>query len=258
MITKARYGTMMHLTDTFIGGSFLAYGEYSENEVSVLRVYLRPGDTVVDVGAFIGDLTLPMAQIVGRTGKVFAFEPDPLHFRILCANMALNEIENVEAIQAQARTADSVPLNGLGRLRRFAIDEMGLPNCRFIKVDTDGADRQVLLSGKDTITRCRPVLYVENDVLENSAELIETISELGYDAYWHLAPLFNPNNIRQNPTNIWGRNIISIMMLCLPRGGPFLPIGLPPVLGPQDQWCDLVPDANGNPPKRIWPIKRPI
>jgi 2-polyprenyl-3-methyl-5-hydroxy-6-metoxy-1,4-benzoquinol methylase len=49
----------------YIGKCFDLYGEYSESEVNIMRGLVRSGDTVIDVGANIGDLTLPLAQMVG-------------------------------------------------------------------------------------------------------------------------------------------------------------------------------------------------
>jgi FkbM family methyltransferase len=74
------------------------YGEYSESEVSVFRAFMRPGDTVLDIGANIGDLTLPMARIVGPSGRVIAVESHSDTYHVLCANMALNGIEHVRAL----------------------------------------------------------------------------------------------------------------------------------------------------------------
>src|SRR6185369_4454414 len=52
----------------YIGKCFDLYGQYSESEVAMMRAFLREGSTVIDVGANIGDLTLPLARIVGESG----------------------------------------------------------------------------------------------------------------------------------------------------------------------------------------------
>jgi hypothetical protein len=64
------YGWMLY-SGPYIGRCFELYGEYSESEVYVLRKYLTPGDIAIDVGANIGDLTIPMARIVGPEGQPF-------------------------------------------------------------------------------------------------------------------------------------------------------------------------------------------
>jgi FkbM family methyltransferase len=58
-------------------------------EPSVVRVaagILRPGATAVDIGANVGYLTRRFASMVGATGRVYAFEPDPNTFEFLAFN----------------------------------------------------------------------------------------------------------------------------------------------------------------------------
>lgn len=58
---------------------------------------LREGDVVIDVGANIGTTVIPSSLNVGRSGKVYAFEPHPRIFSYLQGNLRLNRITNVEA-----------------------------------------------------------------------------------------------------------------------------------------------------------------
>ena len=88
------------------------------------------------------------------------------------------------------------------------LDSLKLGRCTLIKVDVEGMERQVLEGAAKTIAACLPILYVENDRREKAAELVRYIDGLGYAMYWHLPPLFNPNNFLQNPDNVFG-NIVS-------------------------------------------------
>jgi 2-polyprenyl-3-methyl-5-hydroxy-6-metoxy-1,4-benzoquinol methylase len=77
-----RYGDISYYADDqFIGHGLEKYGEYSEAEIALWRQIIKPGWTVLDVGANIGALTLPMAQLVGVKGRVFVFEPQPENLR---------------------------------------------------------------------------------------------------------------------------------------------------------------------------------
>lgn len=74
----------------------------------------------------------------------------------------------------------------------------------------------LLKGGGALIQRSRPLLYVENDRLDHSQELIGWLSGIGYYLWWHTPPLFNPHNFFGVATNLYGR-IASFNMLGVPR-----------------------------------------
>lgn len=76
-------------------------------------------------------------------------------------------------------------------------------------------EENVLVGGQELIRKTRPLLYVENDRRYKSESLITQIFSLGYRAYWHPVPMYNPNNYNQDRENIFG-DIHSLNMLCLP------------------------------------------
>jgi FkbM family methyltransferase len=57
--------------------------------------YLKKGDTVVDIGANIGTLTLLSASLVEEDGKVYSFEPNPRTYKYLLKNIKLNGFNNI-------------------------------------------------------------------------------------------------------------------------------------------------------------------
>jgi FkbM family methyltransferase len=61
----------------------------------LIKYIIKRGDTVIDVGANIGYYTLIFAELVGKEGKVFAFEPDPDNFSLLKRNIEINHYQNV-------------------------------------------------------------------------------------------------------------------------------------------------------------------
>ncbi len=238
-LKQCRHGNMLfNINDQYIGRSFDLYGEYSEGEITLFDQIVREGQVVVDVGANIGDHTLFFARKVGLAGAVYAFEPQRLVFQTLCANMALNSIANTSCYNAALGVEKGeivVPLiapwgqeynfggMALGghqegdRVPVFPLDDLRLGACHFIKIDVEGMELEVLLGAQALIRANRPVLYVENDRQEKSADLIRHLDGLGYDLYWHRPLLYNPDNFFRNPENIFG-NIGSHNMLCLPKG----------------------------------------
>lgn len=235
-VAPTRYGTMLYpVGDIWVGRSIATYGEYSEGETALFRQFVRPGDTVVEAGANIGGLTLPLAGLVGAGGRLLAFEAQrPIH-AVLSANLLLNGLRHVWAERVAlggAAGSIKVPYLDLSRVENFGglslggeegedcpvrtLDSYDLTALKLIKIDVEGAESEVIDGARETITRLRPVLYVENDRKEKSAALIKRILDLGYRLWWHVVPLYSPHNPRGNAGNVFG-NISSLNMACLPR-----------------------------------------
>jgi len=68
----------------------------------------RPGDTVVDIGAGIGDAALVLSHLVGRAGRVICVEANPQAFRVLKQVVELNCLKNVELFNVAINTTNSV------------------------------------------------------------------------------------------------------------------------------------------------------
>lgn len=89
----------MHLYRFDVGGISQAYStEFWDRWSGVaqcLRAVLREGMVVVDLGAHVGFYTILAAQAVGRSGRVYAFEPEPRNYLMLKKNVELNRLENV-------------------------------------------------------------------------------------------------------------------------------------------------------------------
>jgi FkbM family methyltransferase len=254
-LARTRHGHFLYFTtDMYVGRSLEIYGEFSESEAAIFRQLARPGTLVLEIGANIGTHTVLLAELVGRKGRVIAIEPQRGVFQLLCANLALNGIGNTLAIHAGAgRNPGSIEVpnidyskegnfGGLAlgsakgeKVRLLTVDELALKVCHLIKIDVEGMESEVIAGAAQTIARTRPALYVENDRKEKSAALIAQIQALGYRLYWHLPPLFNPQNFAGNRDNIFG-NIVSVNMLCLPAESKGEIKGFRPVSGPEDDW----------------------
>jgi hypothetical protein len=249
-LKHCRYGWMLY-SGPVIGKCFELYGQYSESEVAMMRRFVREGSTVVEVGANIGDLTLPLARMAGATGRVFAIESHPVVFNVLCANLALNGIVNTKPISAFVATNPEVDTGSAVWGRNaytgdiwppqfVALDGLELAACDLLKIDVDGKELEVLKSGEMQIERFRPILYFENDVKNASADLLTfAMDQLGYDLYWHAAPIFEPDNFFGNPNNHWGKNICSLMILGIPRERKQQISDLPRIID-AGQWWDSV------------------
>ena len=67
----------------------------SDLNTMVTRLWPKPGDLCIDIGAMWGFGTLRLSELVGPSGKVFAFEADPRSFQVLSENMRRNGATNV-------------------------------------------------------------------------------------------------------------------------------------------------------------------
>jgi len=252
-LRQTRHGLMLfNRNDMYMGRYLDLYGEISEEELRALLAFIRPGMTVLDVGANIGTHTIPLAQAVGPQGNVIAFEPQRMVFTTLCANIALNALGNVRPLWSGAgasRGTARVPPQNYDATGNFGgvslsaevgeqvaivtLDSLDLPACHLIKVDVEGMEISVLQGAVNTVARHRPILYVENDRRPQSRQLIAQILEMGYRAYWHLPRLLQAENFYGRPITEGGQ-FISVNLLCVPAESPVKIEGVRQVSGPDD------------------------
>ena len=231
-----RHGVMLYNNcDQYVGGSLDSYGEFSELEAQFFSNLVKPGMVVVEVGANIGAHTVHLAKLVGTKGMVVAFEPQRVVFQMLCANLALNDVKNTDAKCLAVGAAPgeiTVPRVDYRKEGNFggislgedegdvvemvALDDLMLPACHVIKIDVEGMEKQVLDGARQTITRFRPYLYVENDRPDKHAELISALLDLDYRISWHMPWLYNPENFAGDSNNVFP-GLASFNLICVPR-----------------------------------------
>ena len=171
----------------------LFLGVYNEIFVRQLLPFLRPGGAVLDVGANLGFVTVPLALEAKRLGgRVVAVEPFKGNADWLRQNLQLNEVEDVVTVvdaglSSAPREAtlllreDFASGAGVGtasvaedaadnRYQRTAIRletldrlwlTLGNPRLDVIKVDIDGHEDRFLEGGSETIASHRPVILME-------------------------------------------------------------------------------------------------
>jgi len=242
-VKQTRHGFVIYNSgDEYVGRSFDAYGECVEAEVQYVLSLVTPDAVVMDVGANFGALTLPLAR---KVRQVFAFEPQREAFLALAGTMALNGLANVTcenvALGARPGFVRVPPLdfhgtNNIGGVSMDTerlgpgydvrsetldgyVERNGITRLDLVKVDVEGMEEQVLRGGVATLKRLRPILYLEADRPDKVPALKAFVAGLGYSLEPHEPPLFNPHNFFGNPANVWGRNIVSINLVCRPGPG---------------------------------------
>jgi len=260
-VKRAKHGIFMfNRNDLFIGRSLDMYGEWCEPELVTLETFLRAGDTVIDVGANIGTHAIPFSHLVGKTGKVIAFEPQRHVFQLLCGNAAINAAENIHCFQkAVGDHPDSIytPVIRQGTTFNFGavsleninkgekvdlitLDSLNLDACRLIKIDVEGMEPKVIEGARKTIETFNPFLFVECNTIDNASSTITSIINSGYKAWWHISSYFNPMNFYGNQNNIFSQYQPEANLLCVHEKIGIEISGLPKCMGADDNWRKCV------------------
>ena len=215
-VTVTRSGLRWDLDlDEGIDFSIWLLGAFERRTLAAYSRYVRPGMTVLDIGANIGAHTLPLARLVGPTGSVVAIEPTAWAIGRLKANVALNPdlagqvharqamlVDRAEAalpaslyaswplhardvhpvLRAQAKSTAGAEALMLDTL----IERDGIGHVDFVKLDVDGHECAVLRGGMTMLKRDRPVMILELSpyILEEYGhsidELLAMLAECGY------------------------------------------------------------------------------
>jgi FkbM family methyltransferase len=149
---------------------------YGNDSESFLRGILRPNDTVIDVGANIGSVTLAAASLVGQQGRIIAFEPNPRVFKYLRKNIQLNKFKNITAFNfavgdrtSEVHFSDQkyddqnkiIPQGSL-KIPLRTLDEQfsTIPGpIKLLKVDVEGYEKFVFKGGIRTLTRTHYIYF---------------------------------------------------------------------------------------------------
>jgi len=180
-------------------------GYYEEPLIKMIKKYLLQNGTFVDVGANMGDITLIAAKIAKN---VIAIEPVPAIAARLQRNCDLNKLNNVKVVRSAVSNkkgtvsfylAGKGMHSGMGsfyaehakgaktKVRAETLDEIiGDSKIDFIKIDTEGHDRNVIMGAKKTIKKNRPIIiYEDADDCEKlsdipQSEIDKFLGGLGY------------------------------------------------------------------------------
>ncbi|HPQ11449.1 MAG TPA: FkbM family methyltransferase, partial [Bacillota bacterium] len=141
------------------------------------KVVPEPGDIVLDVGAYVGEASLWFSSIVGSEGTVYAFEPEPMAFRMLRNNLKVNNIQNVIPVNMAVGDTDKLmklsgnsgasvlteSMNG-AVVKVITIDsfvaQQHFTKVSFMKMDVEGYELNVLIGASETIQKFKPKLAI--------------------------------------------------------------------------------------------------
>jgi FkbM family methyltransferase len=164
-----------------VGWMLYSYGYLDYWDERAIHRMLVPGSCCFDIGAHIGYYSLLLSKWVGKTGRVFSYEPVPYTYSFLERNLGLNDASNVNAQQAAigdrngsvrmaaqagarlgwSTVADSGNLEVRCTTVDSEMERIGLDRLDFIKIDTEGFELHVLAGAECAIRQMRPKIMFE-------------------------------------------------------------------------------------------------
>ncbi len=212
--------------DDLVGRTMFFFGDLDPKVTWAMRRLVKPGDTILDIGANLGLMTLLMARLAGPMGRVHAFEPNPNVFSFLTKTTEANPdlaitCHPVALGPSDERLILSVPKGNKGaatlrpntssdhfasievpvqRLTDFCATQQ-IDRIDFIKMDVEGFEAGVIAGGIDILqtTRPRAILFEENRFASTATppESFRHLENLGY-------------RIRAIPRNLFRNRLVDI------------------------------------------------
>lgn len=220
------------------------FGAFDKQNLEKAMQVVSPGAVVFDIGANIGAFALPIANRVGKTGRVYAIEPSHRAIKKLNQNITINEhlanvitplqcfVSNGEVMPQKVYslwnmsqkanrhkhhlgilelTQDAVELKLDDIIKEAQIDKIDL-----LKIDVDGYETTVLKSGIESIKKFNPIIFIEfcEYALQENNSSVKELSSILYDLEYSLYTLAdellkNPNEILSKIPNNGIINIVA-------------------------------------------------
>ncbi len=181
---------------------------------NLLNKTLKPGMTCIDIGGNIGYYVLQECSIIGKNGRVIAFEPSPRNFNFLNENLKINNISNVESFNfaigdmsgqkkfllTEASNSshivdDSFEDYDTISVKMMTLDEFLIENnvekIDFLRMDIEGSEVEAYAGMKQTIKKFKPSILMEvhNSYLgtKKTIEFLTKLKQDGYDAQYYIS-----------------------------------------------------------------------
>lgn len=191
----------------------------TQSQVNFFKQFITTGDLAIDIGGNVGDTTVPIALAAGKDGLVLAFDPNPYVFRILEINAGLNKQstnivplpfaiteQDGEFFYASSEASFSnggISAEASGKhgayqlkqkirgvnLEKLLDSQYGqwINKLSFIKIDTEGYDKEIIRSVSNLLQRCKPVVLAEcfgGLTAAERKELFDLLADKGYELFY--------------------------------------------------------------------------
>jgi len=256
------YGDYILIVGDLICHMMNESGYFAKFEIEFFRSFLREGDDVIEIGAFIGTHSIPIKKMI-KNGKIMCFEPQQHIFKVLCSNLLLNDCNDVITLpygigkekfiqtgwkngnQSQFSLIDtskytsSDHLISIKSIKNFSEYYNTFTKLKLIKIDVEGMELEVLDEISDLIIRHRPFIFIEydNHSIENVKKYFD---KFNYDCFYFNTSLhqYYKANTKIMADNLNGpvdiddirvKNFGDYNLFAIPKEFPSKP-NLPPVV----------------------------
>jgi len=191
-----------------------------EPELRVVRYLVKPGDSVIDIGANVGVYSKILSELVGPDGHVYSIEPFGPTFEMLCYNVRKLSLDNVEPVNvaisdSQAVVAMAIPYDSSGaethyrasivtdstekgktettNVQATTIDSRFLSasgTISFIKCDVEGHEPACIKGAARFLARSQAAWLIEvsgepDDTDSAAHHVFQILHDHGYSAWWY-------------------------------------------------------------------------
>jgi len=159
---------------------------------------VQEGSIVYDIGANVGIYTILSSVLCGKSGQVFAFEPDPHNIRYLKDHIKLNKLQNVSIVEKALSNSSGrlffqatsdhcqshISENGEIEIESITLDDFVAKDKNHppdvVKIDVEGAENLVIEGAHKTLSQHKPVLFLATHSIEVDQNCRKQLEKLNY------------------------------------------------------------------------------
>ena len=177
-------------------------GLFEAGLIEWCKQFCKPDKNILDIGAHTGTYALSLSS---SCKKVYCFEPQQMTYYALCGSVALSNIQNIQCLNVGLGSEEQCGKNilkivsndgggsslhhqpNMSVLREEEIhiemlDNFGLTDIGFIKMDVEDNEYFVLLGAKETLKLSNyPTIMFECNDFDKNKNLFDYLISLGYE-----------------------------------------------------------------------------
>jgi FkbM family methyltransferase len=198
VVVKTIAGSLRWEIDALTSQEFLL-GTYEPYMQQAFIEYVRKGDVVYDVGAHAGYHSLLCSLLVGSTGKVCAFEPNPKNLVSISRQLRLNSPNQVSLLTyalsdrsavarldtsrgpSQGRLSSSGDTPVEARTIDDVIADGSCPPPNLIKIDVEGHEREVLIGAMNSLKKHKSIVLCDYNDDQTHTLVTNLLGPLSYE-----------------------------------------------------------------------------